>query len=261
MVERVNRNGRPCSALGNATKVTLALLGTLATFAAMGCVRARVIQVRVVDPGAVGVVTNDDNHWLIAPHGPPQDVDVYSNFATKDYVSRSTSNDLHYVSRHWSLRTVVDDTLLVDARGNVAGYASGAIVQTIHDGHAVRLPITQVTSTGGFGCDPDAGCESSPAVRMSLVTESRNVHDVIMVDKPVRGFGLLEMLAGTPMLGFGAIDGVINLVNRPTYGRNTLLGVDAGLTAIGGALVANALWYLLTPERRTVLYATDASSR
>ena len=236
------------------------MLAATAMLAATGCIRTRATEVRVKDPGAVGVVANEGDRWLVPPHGPAQDVDVYSNAVTKDWLSRSASNDLHYVSRHWSLVTVVDDTELVDARGNVTGGAPGPVVQNIQHGDALRFPIVQVKSTGGFGCAEGSGCVSSPAVGMSLVTESRNVQEVTVVDKPPRGLGLLEMIVGAPMVGFGTIDGAINLANRPTSSRNTLLAVDAGLTVVGGALIANALWYLLAPEHRSVVYRADALS-
>jgi hypothetical protein len=133
---------------------------------------------------------------------------------------------------------------------------STSLSDEIRRGDAVRLPVSEVRETGPFGfCNgPRDACVTDPVPHMSLATESRNVQEMRVVRTPLRLFGVVEVPFGAILSGVGAVDGALNLQNHPTEVRNTTLAIDAGLLVLGGALLANGLWYLLAPAHRSLVY-------
>jgi hypothetical protein len=242
-----------------------ASFATIAAAAALlastsACTRIDTTEVHVRDPHAIGVVADPSNQWLLAPYSPSESVEVYRNFATKATLTRSPSGGIDYHSEHWALGKRLDTTALVDERGRV-GWAgtpdsSHSLEQALQRGGEVRLyPVKYVNATGPFGtCNGTLfdSCIDNPAVRMSLAANSRDIDEVDIVRTPGRGLGVFETVFGALSLGVAATDGAFFLPRDPSTERNVALGVGAGLAVLGGVLLANGLWRLLTPEQRFV---------
>jgi hypothetical protein len=228
---------------------------------AAGCTPVDLTQVRVRDLGAVGVVGDTNNQWLLPPHSPPETpVEVFRNFALTATLTRSTSGAVRYTSEHWALGTRVDTTRLTDEGDPVAWANSPAASEKLEDaiqrGGEVRLrPVQWVNATGPFGlCNgTDYGsCISAPAVNMSLATDSRNIEEVRVVRTPLRWFGIGEMILGSVAISVAAVDGAVLLPSPSGDARNIALGVGAGLLVLGGLAIANGLWRVLTPDQESV---------
>jgi hypothetical protein len=236
------------------------LSGAVVVMAAAGCMRVDVTNVRVRDPGAIGVVGDRNNEWLLPPHSPPETVEVYRNFAMTATLTRSTSGSIRYTSEHWALGKRVDTTSLTDERGSTGWISSPAASARFEDaiqrGGEVRLRRVQwVNETGPFGlCNGTLGgsCTTNPAVSMSLATDSKNIEEVRVVRTPVRVFGIGELVIGAAAVGVGVVDGAVMLPYQSSEFRNIALGVGAGLVVLGGLVIANGLWRLLTPDQQFV---------
>jgi hypothetical protein len=239
------------------------LLALAVTLGLGGCFRVGTTEVTVKDPSAVGVVAREDKRWLLAPETPAGKVELYDNPVAHVSLVRSSSEEIHYVSKHWSLYSIEDDTTLLDARGRLGGSlpwamdplgGSASLVAKVAEDKPVEVPIAWVKSTGGLGCDPNTGCAAPPVMGMSLSTGARNVKEVSVTYRPPRALGLIELVFAPLFIGGGLVDGGVNLAHGSSENRNIALGVDAGLVAIGGALLASGLWYWLAPERHAVVY-------
>jgi hypothetical protein len=236
----------------------------------IGCFRVDQAQVRVKDPRAVGVVANDANRWLVPPHGPPETVGIYRNFMTTETLSRSASGSMDYVSEHWALGKRVDATPLVDEEGLLRvptprGWlgplgASPWLEDAVQRDEVVRLPVIYVRQTGPFGtCNGTLfdSCIRNPAVRMSLATDGRNLDEVRVVLTPLRTLGIAELIFGGTLTSAAVVEGVFLFADHSSEARNIALGVGGVTLALGGALIANGLWRVLTPDQRFVYRASN----
>jgi hypothetical protein len=238
--------------------LTSALLGT-------GCFQVDSTQVRVKDVRAIGVVADKDNRWLLPPGSPPETREIYRNFGMTANLLRSASGGIRYTSEHWALGTRIDTTPLVDDAGGASWVstprASARLTAAIEGGGEVRLhPVTFVRATGPFGmCNGTLfdSCVANPAVSMSLATDGGNIQEIDVLRTPIRGLGIGELILGTLLVGTAGAAAAVALPSHEEDARNVAVGVGAGILVLGGALIANGLWRLVTPEQRLVYRAPN----
>jgi hypothetical protein len=242
----------------------LCLLSLISLLVLSGCTRVDLTEVQVRDAHAVGVVADDTNRWLVPPSSSASSVDAYKNFATTVTVDRSSSGALTYVaSNHWLVHWV-DETLLMDARGRTAWVASSAetarLDASMQRGGELRLRRILFVVDSGV-----RGGTTNPAVPISLATDSANIEEVRIQRTPIRGFGVFEVVLGGVSVSFGTVAGaaiLADMVDHPSGPRGlegAVLGASAGLVALGGLVIGNGIWRLVTPDRRLVYRPATAS--
>jgi hypothetical protein len=237
--------------------------------ACAACTRVDSTEVRVRDAHAIGVVADATNAWLLPPYGPAKSVAVYENFATRASLTRAPTGGIDYSAEHWALGKRLDTTVLVDTTGRVDWAASpsssGSLAEALRRGGEVRLrPVEYVNSTGPFGmCNGTLfdACVTNPAVPMSLAASSADIQEVQVVRTPLRGLGIVETVLGALTLGVSGLDGAVFLPMQSSTERNVGLGVGAGLAVLGGLVLANGLWRILTPDQRFVIRPTPEATR
>ena len=231
---------------------------------ATGCVRVDQTEVRVRDVHALGVVGDEKNEWLLPPGGPPQTVEIYRSALLGAQLAREPSGAITYTSRHWALGERIDTTVLANETESHAWtastWATNALVASIERGGALRLrPIRWVRDTGPFGtCNGTLfdACVTNPAVSLSIATDARNIEEVRVHRTALHGLGIGETILGGAVVGFATAVGVIGLESDPSDGRNVVLGLGAGFAVLGGLLLANGLWRVLTPDEDFVYRPT-----
>jgi hypothetical protein len=228
------------------TRVVVGMIFVLGT----ACMRVDRTEIQVKDVRAVGVVLNEDQRWLLHPDSPPETVEIYRSVATTETLSRSPSGAITYTTEYWPFgsRVVLP---LMDAGGRMGWVGqprpAGWLTDAIQRGGEIRLH-TYVRQTGPFG---------APPVSMSLATDSRNIQEVAVTRTPLRALGVGEIILGTVALATGVADGAVALPSRATEARNVALGVGVGAVVLGGLLLGNGLWRLLTPDQRFTYRASD----
>ena len=244
----------------------------LFALATTGCIRAGATEVHVRDLRAVGVVADRRNEWLLSPGSEAARAVVYDGLAEEASVERTPSGSIQYVSEHRLLQTRRDVTPLVDRGGLVSPAVvpgifgplggPGFVMDPLRRAVAteIRVPIVAVKETGPFGTctGQPPSCEGQTPTPISLATRRDNIAEVDVVRTPVRPFGWFEVPIGIALCGVGGVGGAVELANRGAdTNRTTALAVDGAVFALGGALVANGLWYLLARSERTVVYQND----
>jgi hypothetical protein len=229
--------------------IARAVLGTIVTLSA-ACMRVDRTDIQVKDARAVGVVLNEDHRWLLHPEGPPETVEIYRSVATTETLSRSPSGAITYTTERWPFGTRVVFPLMTE-EGRVAWvsqpHPTDWLWDAIQRGGEIRLH-TYVRRTGPFGPQP---------MSLSLATDSRNIQEVDVTRTPLRALGVGEMILGSVALGFGVADGAVTLPSRATEARNIALGLGVGVAVLGGLLLGNGLWRVLTPDQRFIYRAPD----
>jgi hypothetical protein len=245
-------------------RATLPLV-TMAALAGAGCFRVDRTDVRVKDPHAVGVVGDADDRWLLPPGPGPAAAEVYKGLGGTDKLTRGAAGNIDYVAEHWALGTRVDTTQLLGTEGHTGWTGSMGQTRRFMDalaaGGEVRLhAVNYVNSTGPFGtCNGtvQGSCTSSPAVAMSLATDSRNIEELAVLRTSVHGFGAFEVVFGSLLTGTGILGGALGLSAQDAGTRAAVVGVSAGVLAIGGLILANGLWRVLTPDSHYVYRPHD----
>jgi hypothetical protein len=180
-------------------------------------------------------------------------------------LSRSASGRIEYTSEHWALGTRIDTTPLVEDDGRAAWVstprASTRLTAALEGGGEVRLhPVTFVRETGPFGTCTGTlfdACVDTPAVPMSLATDARNIEEMDVVRSPLRGLGIAETILGALVASTAVTAAAVALPSHDAEVRNVAGGVSAGVLLLGGALIANGLWRVITPEQRLVYRASN----
>ena len=123
-------------------------------------------------------------------------------------------------------------------------------------GGEVRIrSVERVVATGPFGlCNGTQGgsCTDPPAVSMSLATDSRNIEEIDVVRSTLPTLGVFETIVGAVFTTAAAGVGGVLLTSHDEQARNVGVGVCAGVLALGGLLLGNGLWRVLTPAQRFV---------
>lgn len=239
--------------LGSRVTLTVALALALGCG---GCVRVDRTTVRVTHPDRVGVVSDADNRWLLPPDGAARTVRVFENPVLTASVGRSASGAITYESQHWALGRRVDDTRLLADDGSVTWFAStrasDKLLASLDRGGAVRLhSIVHVNATGPFGlCNGTLfdSCIDTPAVPMSLATDSGNVAEVEVVQSPLRPLGVGEIVFGALLAGAAAGEAAVLLPSHNPGLRAAGAGIGVGVLGLGGLLIANGIWRVAKHE-------------